>query len=275
MGFRCSTRGMVRLPLRWLRGEEFSIDSGPLTGAEFYRSAAGAGRGRRRHRPSAHGEGVGGHCWIRAGPVVSVKAGESPDDHGTDTTRPDRTGRAYSFTYWSVMERQRDEAGMLKGSERRLVRELRGRAWAAAREHASLTLFLRAGVIVVGALMPAGALPAQDAGDSPDLARRGFVGVVVAAADPGLEVERVFEGSTASRIGLEVGDRIISLDDMDVSGVSDFVARVGAKVAGDPMAVMVRRGDREIELRDRVQEYPKEVLPGSEGRVRRRGRSLR
>ena len=66
---------------------------------------------------------------------------------------------------------------------------------------------------------------------------------------PGLRVDGVDEGKPADAAGIKKGDIIISLGDHKVSDIMEYMKALAAFKKGDSTAVVVRRGDKDLELR--------------------------
>jgi len=78
---------------------------------------------------------------------------------------------------------------------------------------------------------------------------KAWLGVMLRPADDqGIEVEQVVRNSPASEAGLRSGDRIIKVDDQEVTDASSFVDCVEDKGPGDEMQLSIRRNDREQQL---------------------------
>lgn len=104
-------------------------------------------------------------------------------------------------------------------------------------------------------------LAAEFVGEGPFAQRpAGFLGIEMAAeedlgegeeAPEGVPLKRVFEDSAAAAAGLQAGDVILKLDGQPVTRVT-LVQALGAKVEGEVVSLLVRRGDEmmtlEIEL---------------------------
>lgn len=65
---------------------------------------------------------------------------------------------------------------------------------------------------------------------------------------PGWRVARVFPGSGADRGGVKTGDRILRIEDVTISGFSDYRNAIGDKKPGDMVEVTVLRGKEEVIL---------------------------
>ncbi len=98
--------------------------------------------------------------------------------------------------------------------------------------------------------------------------RRGWMGIKVDDATPhvietyglaharGVVVTNVVEGGPASRAGLRVGDVIEGLDSGQVERAHKLRWQVAARGVGHSVLLRVRRGDRPLKLRVRLEDLP-------------------
>lgn len=103
--------------------------------------------------------------------------------------------------------------------------------------------------------------------------RRGWMGVSVADPTPdvveayglahprGVVVSEVQAGGPASRAGLRVGDVIEGLDTGRVERAHKLRWQVAARGVGHSVLLRVRRGERPLKLRVRLEDVPPETLP--------------
>ncbi len=84
----------------------------------------------------------------------------------------------------------------------------------------------------------------------PDAARaeRPRLGVVLEAADGGVRIQRVAEGSVAAAAGLQAGDVVVTIAGRPVSATADVVAAVGRQAPGTWLPLRVRRASGEVEI---------------------------
>jgi serine protease Do len=99
--------------------------------------------------------------------------------------------------------------------------------------------------------------------------RRGWMGVSVEDCTPqdcgtrhvrGAKVSKVEQGSPASRAGLRVGDIIEGVDAGQVERAHNLRWQVATRGVGQSVMLRVRRGERPMKLRVRLEELPKEEL---------------
>jgi serine protease Do len=99
--------------------------------------------------------------------------------------------------------------------------------------------------------------------------RRGWMGVSVQDCTPqdcgtrhvrGVKVSEVQAGSPASRAGLRVGDVIEGVDSGQVERAHNLRWQVATRGVGQSVMLRVRRGERPMKLRVRLEELPREEV---------------
>jgi regulator of sigma E protease len=75
-------------------------------------------------------------------------------------------------------------------------------------------------------------------------------------------IKEVSDGYPADRIGLQPGDRILQINGQRVSQPEDISPLIQA-TKGDPVEIVVRRGDRELTRRARPRKEPRLSLPAA------------
>ena len=104
----------------------------------------------------------------------------------------------------------------------------------------------------VGFAIPIGdAVRIADLLVSGDPIEPGFLGVegtAPAGGQPGVEIASVTDGSAAAMAGIEVGDRVLSLDDAPVTSITELAGLVLARQAGDEVTLRVVRDGVEIDV---------------------------
>ncbi|REJ77221.1 MAG: PDZ domain-containing protein [Planctomycetota bacterium] len=73
------------------------------------------------------------------------------------------------------------------------------------------------------------------------------IGVKIKGNDEVL-VLAVWDGSPADRAGILPGDRLLAVNNVDLRGTDAFVAAIAAHQAGEPVEIMLRRGDVQQEV---------------------------
>jgi len=102
------------------------------------------------------------------------------------------------------------------------------------------------------------ALPDLNPLRTPGRVRLGF-NVDRAHEGPGVLVANVLEDTTAKRIGLLAGDLVVQLDETTIGALPDLIAALGRKRYGEPVQVVVRRGETDVTLTGRIP--PFETVP--------------
>lgn len=75
-----------------------------------------------------------------------------------------------------------------------------------------------------------------------------WLGIRVFGDEDGVFVHRVFPTSPAAEAGVEVGDRLVSVDGSAIETVEGLVEAIQSKSAGDVIAMLVERDGEEINL---------------------------
>ncbi len=100
----------------------------------------------------------------------------------------------------------------------------------------------------------------------PGLRRRVFFGARLADEDddlPGVLVVEVHPGSSAEATGIQVGDRMLTIDGESVDGAVACQGRVKRLTAGQPLEVELARGLERLCVRGTTRPWPTESFPGS------------
>ncbi|MDH3592786.1 MAG: alkaline phosphatase family protein, partial [Planctomycetota bacterium] len=95
------------------------------------------------------------------------------------------------------------------------------------------------------------AMPDLNVMSTPGRVRLG-VNVDRAFAGPGVKVAVVVKGTTAEKIGMRTDDVIVGLDGAAIADLGALGAALGRKTFDTDIAVRVRRGDKDIDLRGRI-----------------------
>jgi predicted metalloprotease with PDZ domain len=110
-----------------------------------------------------------------------------------------------------------------------------------------------------------------------DTVRRAVIGVATLHDSVGTVVVQVEPGSSAAEAGVQVGDVLLSVGEVEVTGEefgSRFRQHYAQAAAGDPLVIRVARGGRELALRGRMQQaisvlYSLAIDPDADARTRR------
>ena len=86
--------------------------------------------------------------------------------------------------------------------------------------------------------------------------RPGWLGVWMDDALVGVRVSHVVRGSPAARAGLEQGDRIVSVDDVEVREAAQVIRTVTTHAALTTVPIVVVRENRRLTLRAELRENP-------------------
>jgi pimeloyl-ACP methyl ester carboxylesterase len=131
-------------------------------------------------------------------------------------------------------------------------------------------------------LLPAAALAlAATSASARQLPRRAQLGVSMPAGQQqgqGAGVGEAVAGSTAAALGVRNGDVITRFNDTPIARPLDLVTAVGGLIGGAPVSVTVHREGRDVVLRGRAVERPRDAYPGARvdyGAVPFRGGQLR
>jgi len=116
-------------------------------------------------------------------------------------------------------------------------------------------------VVLAGVVLGLTAVEGRAAADRPE--RPGWLGVYMDDALTGVRVTHVVRGSPAARAGLEDGDRITTVDSVDVREAAQVIRAVTSHPASSVVPIVVVREGRRLTLRAELKENP-----GSEAVVR-------
>ena len=103
-----------------------------------------------------------------------------------------------------------------------------------------LAAFVVAGMLVLPALAGESIPSSQIVGGLP---RKPLLGAAVGPGQGGLAVNGVLPGSSAEKMGLQPGDRLLSLDGKPLTDPASFVAAIAGKKTGDTVKIALRRGE--------------------------------
>lgn len=82
------------------------------------------------------------------------------------------------------------------------------------------------------------------------------LGVFLSELEQGIQVLKVEPGSNASRMNLQPGDVLLTLDDHELMDIEDLAAQLQKHQFGDTVRLTFRRGDAEQEVSGTLQEPP-------------------
>jgi pimeloyl-ACP methyl ester carboxylesterase len=115
---------------------------------------------------------------------------------------------------------------------------------------------------LLGSVATAPAL-AQAPSATAELARGGWLGTALDGSSGQVRITSVNPMATSGRIGIEVGDELVSFNGTAVTTSQQAVALVQASRAGQPVRVVVRRGGTERTLRGTMVGRPLEEFAGA------------
>lgn len=119
----------------------------------------------------------------------------------------------------------------------------------------------RAAALLVAILWTVSAIAGEVAPTSPvvgGLLRGPSLGVSFQSPQGSAAIETVFPGSAAEKMGLRPGDVILSVDGAAIADAAPFLAAIGRKHAGDPLAIVARRGEETVTLQGTLGARPLE-----------------
>ena len=89
----------------------------------------------------------------------------------------------------------------------------------------------------------------RDQSVPPEISGQAFLGIAGFDAPPGgVKVTQVQPGSGAAVAGLEVGDRIVTVDDSEISGMDDLAGLIGVMQPGTVITIGVDRAGEDLTL---------------------------
>jgi len=93
---------------------------------------------------------------------------------------------------------------------------------------------------------------------------RGWLGAgnLPGATGPGAAIGSTFEGTPAARAGLRAGDVVEEVDGEEIESFEALRARVGTKVPGDHVELLVRRDGEELQIDVTLEARPEEEALG-------------
>jgi S1-C subfamily serine protease len=77
---------------------------------------------------------------------------------------------------------------------------------------------------------------------------RPLLGVQLTEDEAGVFIEEVMEGSPAEEADLQAGDRLVSINEEEITSIEQAVELVGSMQPGDAITVIVERDDEELEF---------------------------
>ncbi len=127
-------------------------------------------------------------------------------------------------------------------------------------------LFARASLVAM--LLAAGQATAANDASPDELPRRASLGVGAPTGDAGIYITSVRGGSSAERMGIVLGDRLLSLNGKALASTAELIDALRTTPGGSEATVVVQRGDQQVTLKGPVDATQTEVVPGSETEYR-------
>ncbi|TAF32112.1 MAG: PDZ domain-containing protein [Cytophagales bacterium] len=100
--------------------------------------------------------------------------------------------------------------------------------------------------------------------EAQNIKRKPFLGAAFQKTDNFLSVTKVFEGSTAYKLGIQETDKILSINAIVFSQVQDVVAYIPTLSVGAPIEIKVLRDNKKLTLKGIVQPKLMETSPTGE-----------
>jgi hypothetical protein len=79
----------------------------------------------------------------------------------------------------------------------------------------------------------------------------------------GLAIEDVVENGAAAKAGLKAGDRIVKINDSEVTNIETYMSAMGKLKGGDDVSIVVERGTETVTIKLKAPEPPKPKDGGS------------
>ena len=84
------------------------------------------------------------------------------------------------------------------------------------------------------------------------------------ATEPGIPVSELVAGATGQTLGVEVGDRLLTINGKAIKGIADLQAILGGAKVGDSVTVSVNRNGSQMAFTGPLAAKPKPVQLGNE-----------
>lgn len=99
-----------------------------------------------------------------------------------------------------------------------------------------------------------------------ELPRKGSLGAAARNVETGsyIEISQVLSGSTAESVGIQQGDKLLSVNGRAFSQTSDLIAYTSTWRAGEELRATIRREDQKLTLSGTVKGKPLETSPHGE-----------
>lgn len=102
----------------------------------------------------------------------------------------------------------------------------------------------------------------KEARPARDLTKSGYLGVGLADGKDGVKISEVMPDTAAAKAGLKTNDLVLSLGGQAVKDVEGFIDAVGGHKPGEEIALKIKRGDEEKEIKATLGKRPLEMSRG-------------
>jgi serine protease Do len=89
----------------------------------------------------------------------------------------------------------------------------------------------------------------------------GFLGVGLADATSGARIGTVMPGGAAAKAGVKVDDVVVAVAGKRVPSAAALISRIQRYKVGDVVVLKVKRGDKHLELKAKLERRPRELFP--------------
>ena len=103
--------------------------------------------------------------------------------------------------------------------------------------------------------------PRTISGPTRSPSQRGWLGITLGAGDSGLGITQVSADSAAEEAGLKEGDLIVTVHGTTMKSVQQIVEAIGSHDPGDALTLLIRRGEKEMEVSAKLGERPSQQEP--------------
>ncbi len=80
-------------------------------------------------------------------------------------------------------------------------------------------------------------------------------------SDKGVVITNVVPGSDADKSGIEIGDILVRIDDMDINNVRDLIKVMNKHKVGDKITMQLFRGPEKVQLETMLEKSPSARIP--------------
>ena len=91
----------------------------------------------------------------------------------------------------------------------------------------------------------------------------GYLGIGLAAVQPGFQIVKVDPGSGAAQAGIKVGDMVVSMDGQPINSTAQARALIGTHAPGTTMHISIQRGTQTLTITATLGSVPGAATPTS------------